>query len=97
MKVTAANEQERAQVAELAEKVQEVTGGRAEVVFVDQGYTGEQASDDAAERGIELIAVTHHEAKQGFVLPRRWVVERTFGWLGRFGDWPGTTSGCRKR
>jgi len=27
----------------------------------------------------------HHEAKRGFVrLPRRWVVERTFGWLGRF-------------
>jgi transposase len=29
--------------------------------------------------------VKHHEAKKGFVLlPRRWVVERTFGWLGRF-------------
>ena len=27
----------------------------------------------------------HTEAKKGFVLlPRRWVVERTFGWLGRF-------------
>ena len=29
--------------------------------------------------------VKHSEAKRGFVLlPRRWVVERTFGWLGRF-------------
>jgi transposase len=29
--------------------------------------------------------VKHTEAKKGFVLlPRRWVVERTFGWLGRF-------------
>ncbi len=27
----------------------------------------------------------HTEAKKGFVLlPRRWVVERTFGWLARF-------------
>ncbi len=29
--------------------------------------------------------VKHTEAKKGFVLlPRRWVAERTFGWLGRF-------------
>jgi transposase len=47
LKVTAANEQERAQVAELAAKVQEATGGTVEVAFVDQGYTG----DDAAARG----------------------------------------------
>ena len=40
---------------------------------------------DAADEGVELIVVKHHEAKKGFVLlPRRWVVERTFGWLGRF-------------
>jgi transposase len=83
--VTAANEQERAVVGELAEKVQEVTGAKVEVAFVDQGYTGEQAADDAAEHGIDLMVVKHHEAKHGFVLlPRRWVVERTFGWLGRF-------------
>ena len=29
--------------------------------------------------------VKHHEAKRGFVLlPRRWVVERTFAWVARF-------------
>src|SRR5437016_3481523 len=39
--VTPANDQERAQVAELAQQVQEVTGGHVEVAFVDQGYTGE--------------------------------------------------------
>lgn len=38
--VTPANEQERAQTAELAKRVQEVTGARVEVSFVDQGYTG---------------------------------------------------------
>jgi transposase len=85
LKVTAANEQERAQVAELAAKVQEVTGGTVEVAFVDQGYTGENASQQAAAHGIRLEVVKHTEAKKGFVLlPRRWVVERTFGWLGRF-------------
>src|SRR5262249_49744116 len=47
LKVTAADEQERAQVAELTAKVQEVTGGTVEVAFVDQGYTGEAAAEQA--------------------------------------------------
>ena len=85
LKVTAANEQERAQVGELAAKVQEVAGKRVEIAFVDQGYTGEDAADQASQHGIHLEVVKHTEAKKGFVLlPRRWVVERTFGWLGRF-------------
>ena len=85
LKVTAANEQERAQVAELAAQVQGVTGGTVEVAFVDQGYTGEQAAEQAAANGIRLDVVRHTGAKRGFVLlPRRWVVERTFAWLGRF-------------
>ena len=37
--VTPANEQERAQVAQLASAVQEVTGGNVELAYVDQGYT----------------------------------------------------------
>lgn len=83
--VTAANEQERAQVADLTARVQAVTGGTVEVAFVDQGYTGEAAADQATANGIRLEVVKHAEAKRGFVLlPRRWVVERTFGWLGRF-------------
>jgi len=83
--ITAANEQERSMVGGLAEEVQEITGGTVEVAFVDQGYTGEAAAEAAAIEGVELIVVKHIEAKRGFVLlPRRWVVERTFGWLGRF-------------
>ena len=85
LKVTAANEQERAQVADLAKRLQEVTGGTVELAFVDQGYTGESAAEQASGHGIKLEVVKHTEAKKGFVLlPRRWVVERTFGWLGRF-------------
>lgn len=84
-KVTAANEQERSQVAELAKAVQEVTGGTVEIGYVDQGYTGEDAANQAEKEGIRLEVVKHTEAKRGFVLlPRRWVVERSFGWLGRF-------------
>ncbi len=83
--VTAADEQERAQVAALAERVQAATGGSVEVAFVDQGYTGERPAADAAAHGIELSVVKHAGAKRGFVLlPRRWVVERSFAWLARF-------------
>src|SRR6187549_249964 len=83
--VTPANQQERAQVAELAEQVQAVTGATVEVAFVDQGYTGEQPVEDAASHGIRLEVVKLPTAKHGFVLlPRRWVVERSFAWLARF-------------
>lgn len=83
--VTPANEQERAQVAELAEQVQDVTGESVEVAFVDQGYTGEQPASDAEAHGIRLEVVKLPTAKRGFVLlPRRWVVERSFGWMARF-------------
>ena len=83
--VTPANEQDRAQVGQLAEAVQEVTGETVEVAFVDQGYTGETAAQEAEAHGMRLEVVKLEEAKKGFVLlPRRWVVERTFGWAARF-------------
>ena len=83
--VTAADEQDRAQVSELAKRVQEETGETVEIAFVDQGYTGDNAADAAEEQGIKLEVVKLPTAKRGFVLlPRRWVVERSFGWMARF-------------
>jgi transposase len=83
--VTPANEQDRAQAGVLAEVVQQVTGGSVELAYVDQGYTGEDPAAAAAAHGIELEVVKLPEAKRGFVLlPRRWVVERSFGWAARF-------------
>jgi len=83
--VTPANEQERAQVAELARQVQEVTGEAVKLAFVDQGYTGDKAAQDAQAAGIQLEVVKLPTTKRGFVLlPRRWVVERSFGWMARF-------------
>jgi len=82
---TPASEQERTQVAALAAEVQDVTGNHVEVAFVDQGYTGEDPAEAAAAHGIELEVVSLPEAKKGFVLlPRRWVVERSFAWAARF-------------
>jgi transposase len=83
--VTPANEQERAQVGELAAQVQEITGENVQLAYVDQGYTGEVPAQAAQAEGIRLEVVKHTEAKRGFVLlPRRWVVERSFAWTARF-------------
>ncbi len=83
--VTAADEQDRTQVEKLAEAVQEITGEHIELAYVDQGYTGENAAQAAEKHGVQLEVVKHTEAKRGFVLlPRRWVVERSFAWAARF-------------
>jgi transposase len=83
--VTAADEQDRAQVAQLAAEVQRITGENVELAYVDQGYTGQAAEEAAASHGIRLEVIKHTEAKRGFVLlPRRWVVERSFAWAARF-------------
>jgi transposase len=83
--VTPANDQDRAQVAVVADAVQEATGETVTLAFVDQGYTGERPRAAAAAQGIDLAVVKLLEAKRGFVLvPRRWVVERDFAWLSRF-------------
>lgn len=85
LKVTPANEQDREQVEQLARSVQDATGQNVELAYVDQGYTGERPAADAAGHGLRLEVVKHHEAKRGFVLlPRRWVVERSFAWAARF-------------
>lgn len=83
--MTAANEQERDQVGELAAKVQEATGQSVKLAYVDQGYTGEKPAEAAKAQGIELMVVKLPEAGKGFVLlPKRWVVERSFAWAARF-------------
>ena len=83
--ITPANAQDRSVVGEVAAATQEATGETVKVAFVDQGYTGEAAAQAAQAHGIELHVVKLPEAKRGFVLlPRRWVVERSFGWAARF-------------
>ncbi len=86
------DEQDRAQMGQLAQRVQEETGQSVEIAFVDQGYTGHTPAQAAKHEGIDLFVVKLEEAKKGFVLlPRRWVhkcvnevVERDFAWLSRF-------------
>jgi len=83
--VTPADEQDREQVARLAEKVQEVTDESVRLACVNQGYTG---GGPCGGRSRARSAPRGHEAargEEGFVLlPRRWVIERSFGWMACF-------------
>lgn len=83
--VTPANADDRAEVGRIAKAVQAETGESVEIAFVDQGYIGDKPAAAAAEHGIALQVVKLPQAKRGFVLlPKRWVVERSFAWATRF-------------
>ena len=83
--VTAADQQYRPQVERLAAEVQRITEQNVELAYVDQASTGEAAAEAANKQGIQLQVVKHTEAKRGFLLlPRRWMVERSFAWAARF-------------
>lgn len=85
LRVSPADEQDRAHVGALAQAVQTVTGRNVVLAYVDQGYTGEQPAAATARHGVKLQVIKLPKAKRGFVLlPRRWVVERTFAWAARF-------------
>ena len=55
--VTAADQQDRAQVRRLARRLQAATGDTVQLAFVDQGYTGEAPAQEAARQGIQLEVV----------------------------------------
>ena len=53
--------------------------------IADGGYQGPATATAVREAaGIPLEIVKRSDTAKGFVLlPKRWIVERTFGWLGR--------------
>ena len=72
---TAANDQDRAQVGDLARLVQQVTGQAVEVAFVHLGYSGEGPASGAAAQGVRPEVVKLPQAKVGFILLLRgWAV-----------------------
>ena len=55
------------------------------VVFADQGYQGRLEDWAAEEYGVELQIVSKIAGQSTFVvLPKRWIIERTFAWLMRY-------------
>ena len=58
---------------------------RLELIWTDAGYSGKLVDWVNSVCGWMLDIVKRSDDVKGFqVLPRRWVVERTFGWLGRY-------------
>ena len=77
--VTPANRDDRAETGLLAKALQQATDGSVELVWADQGYTSSKPAKAAREQGIILEIIRLPQAKRGFVLlPRRWIVERSF-------------------
>ncbi|MEZ6062008.1 MAG: IS5 family transposase [Planctomycetaceae bacterium] len=58
---------------------------RLEKIWADGGYRGQLVDSTKQEFGWDLEIVKRSDDVSGFeVLPHRWIVERTFGWLGRY-------------
>jgi putative transposase len=63
----------------------EHTFPHVEKIWADQAYTGDLLEDVRQQYGITLEIVKKLADQEGLVvLPRRWVVERTFAWLCRY-------------
>jgi len=58
---------------------------RLRLIWADGGYAGKLIGAVKERWGWTVAIVKRTAGERGFVvLPRRWVVERTFGWLGRY-------------
>ena len=81
--ITAASVQDRDGAKLVFANVDDET--RLEKVWADGGYRGELVGWTEANHPWELEIVKRPPDQKGFaVLPRRWVVERTFGWFNRY-------------
>lgn len=83
--VTEANASERLGAIVVLGEVKEKLS-RLEVIWVDQGYSGKKFADAVKRVCGETVRVeVISRIGKGFErLPKRWIVERTFGWLNRF-------------
>lgn len=89
VEVHAANEHESQRAFELIEAADQKSE-RLEVVFADKTYQGdlEEALGEALDVRLEVTEAKESSDKSGeagfTVEPKRWIVERTFGWLGGY-------------
>jgi putative transposase len=84
--VHAANVQERAGAKKLLRRVKKKRFKRLKLIWADGGYSGQPMRDWVmALAGWLFEVVKRSDDTKGFVvLPKRWIVERTFAWLGRY-------------
>ena len=85
LKVTQADVQDRDGARLLLWSVLSVAFGWIKLIWADGGYSGQLVDEVASlprHRNVKLEIVKRSDSGKGFkVLPKRWIVERTFGWL----------------
>jgi transposase len=85
LKVTTADVQDRDGARMLLVGVLSMAFGWIKLIWADGGYSGKLIEDVATierHRKVKLVIVKRSDSINGFtVLPKRWIVERTFGWL----------------
>lgn len=82
--MTAANVTDRSGAVDMVEYYCDVTENlsQLEKILVDGGYTGEKfAAAIKSLSGADVEVIKRRELHTFAVIPKRWIVERTFGWL----------------
>lgn len=83
--VTTANLHDTKGAALLLNKLERMTSLRLLKIWADKGYRGDFTTLLKQEWDIQLEIVQREQGQTGFVVePRRWVVERTFAWFGKY-------------
>jgi Transposase and inactivated derivatives len=83
--VHAANIQERAGAKLVLTKAAKSDMPRLETILADDGYSGKPMADYVREEhGWRFVSVKRPELHKFQVMPKRWVVERTIGWMNNF-------------
>jgi len=80
--VHTANIQERAGAKLVLAKAAQSDMPRLQTILADDGYSGKPMIDYVREEyGWQFVSVKRTELHQFKVMPKRWVVERTIGWM----------------
>lgn len=78
VQVSGAGETDRKRVKQLLREADALQLSRLKVIYADGGYRGKLEQELAREYDVEVCIIKKQD-RQGFqVLPKRWVVERTF-------------------
>ncbi|MHA6761742.1 transposase [Streptacidiphilus sp. PAMC 29251] len=84
MTLTPANVHDSMATPDLLERFMDAPGRLLRLVWADSAYQGPALAQAFARHGMKVQVVRRGEGQAGFVvLARRWVVERTLGWLSR--------------
>lgn len=85
--ITTANITDRSGAIDMVDYYCDVTNYLSSVkkLLVDGGYTGENFANEIKKlSGAEVEVVKRNELHTFAVLPKRWIVERSFAWLDKY-------------